>query len=299
MKYLYYFSFCRILSTGRGFLITSPLSTRNLCSRLNVTYLFTQNSIPNTEVIQIVNCHGEDIQFVKLKDHLEDVFYKNRFAYAITTSGTTGNSKIVKVPQESIMHNIFDLRKRFAISENDKIGQLTPLTFDPSIVEIFLGLCCNCTLFMVSKNLQNKSRELLEIMNREKVTLFQTTPSLLFARFGKNDLKNGILGEKSNLRILLLGGEPFPKIDSLKTIRNERNQTRVFNIYGITEVSCWASIVEFNEQTENYISLGFLGDPLSETYFQVQTDEGKIITEGEGLLFIGNVSFFRIAFENI
>lgn len=271
----------------------------DLCSRLKVQYLFTKTTIPDAKLIQHLNCHGENIQLVKLKfTHLEESFYKNYFTYAITTSGTTGISKIVKVPQASIMYNIFDLRTRFSINERDKIAQLTPLTFDPCIVEIFLALYSNCTLFMASRNLQNNSRKLLEIMDREKVTLFQTTPSLLFGKFAKIDLKHGILGERSNLRILLLGGEPFPKISALESIKDKQNKTRIFNIYGITEISCWASIVEFNKETENDISHGFLGDPLFETLFEVRTEDDKIVKEGEGILFIG-INFDKTVFFTI
>lgn len=261
-------------------------------------YLFTQNPIPDTELIHQINCHGNIIQLVKLKTNFENNFNKNRFAYAITTSGTTGDSKIVKVSHESIMHNILDLKNIFSISDKDKIAQITPLTFDPSIVEIFLGLYSNCTLFMASRNLQNKPRKFLEIMNHQNVTFIQMTPSLLFGRFAKEDLKSGLLGGKSHLRILVLGGEPFPKIEALQSIRDECNRTRIFNIYGITEVSCWASIVEFNQETMNDISQGFLGYPLSKTYFQVRSERDEIVDNGEGILFIGisNLSYYKLLF---
>ena len=291
--------FCRIISSGRGFINTSPSTSRDLFSRLKVSHLFSpQSEIPDAEILYRLNIHGESVQLFKLKpvqNENNSDFQKNSFAYAISTSGTTGIPKIVKVPHESIVPNILDLRKILSITNKDIIAQLTTLTFDPSIVEIFLGLSSSGTLFMASEELKKNPRKLLEIMNVRKVSVFQTTPSILQLKFSTESLKERLLGEKSSLRILVLGGEPFPKMEALMRIRDEKNQTRIFNIYGITEVSCWASLEEVKEERKLDISNGFLGKVLSETQFEVRTEEGKVVEEGEGLLFIGKkFSFYNL-----
>ncbi|XP_033211655.1 beta-alanine-activating enzyme [Belonocnema kinseyi] len=279
-----------IISSGRGF-ITLPSTSLDLFSRLKVSHLFSRSEIPDAELHYRLNIHGQSVQLLKLKTNQKknnSDFQKNIFAYAISTSGTTGVPKIVKVPHESIVPNIFDLKKILAITNRDVIAQLTSMTFDPSIVEIFLGFSSGATLFMASGELKKNPRKLLEIMKLSKVSVFQTTPSILLGKFSEEDLKNGILGEKGSLRILILGGEIFPKMEALKRVRNEKNQTRIFNIYGITEVSCWASVEEFKEENELDISNGFLGKALSETIFEVRSEEGKVLEEGEGILFIGS-----------
>lgn len=75
----------------------------------------------------------------------------NCYAYAITTSGSTGAPVVVRVSHSCIVPNILDLRRILAIEKSDKIAQLTNLTFDPSIIEIFLALSSAGSLFMVSK----------------------------------------------------------------------------------------------------------------------------------------------------
>ena len=266
---------------------------------MQISLLFSQrSSISNTELLHQININGQNIQLLKLKTIYDaSEFQEDSFAYAISTSGTTGVPKIVRVPHESIVPNIFDLRKILFITQYDKIAQLTPLTFDPSIVEIFLGLSSSCTLFMASEELKRNPRKLLQIMHRSKVSVFQTTPSLLFGKFSKHDLKETVFGQGSFLRILVLGGEPFPKWEAIKNIKHEKNQTKIYNIYGITEVSCWSSIEEVNEDNKCYISNGFLGKPLSQTLFEIRSEEGKIVERGAGILFIGDKFYLFSSFK--
>lgn len=127
------------------------------------------------------------------------------------------------------------------------------------------------------------------------VTILQITPSLLFHKWSAECLKATILGQNSQLRILLLGGEPFPKIKLLLDASHPQNATRLFNIYGITEVSCWSSINEIvKDNNEAYECC--LGEPLSETVLQIRDIDNKVITRGEGVLYIGWFSTLRLRY---
>jgi len=111
------------------------------------------------------------------------------------------------------------------------------------------------------------------------------TPSLLFHKWSAKSLKTTILDKNSQLRVLLLGGEPFPKMKLFLEASHPQNATRLFNIYGITEVSCWSSINEIVK--DNDIHECCLGKPLSETIFQIKNNDNEVITKGEGVLYIG------------
>lgn len=117
------------------------------------------------------------------------------------------------------------------------------------------------------------------------VTILQITPSLLFHKWSTEHLKTTLLDKDSELRILLLGGEPFPSIKLLSESSHPQNMTRIFNIYGITEISCWSSINEIVMGSDTTESC--LGKPLSETIFQVKNEDNEVITTGEGTLYIG------------
>ena len=59
-------------------------------------------------------------------------------AFVLSTSGTTGKPVLVRVPHCSIVPNILDLRSKFNISPDDVVFNASPLTFDPSVVEVHI-----------------------------------------------------------------------------------------------------------------------------------------------------------------
>jgi len=149
----------RILDSGHAFfnVPTDSLTCTEIFISLNVKYIFTTSITSNRKIICQFDIHGQSIYFIKLVDVQENINNRKwyHFAYAIATSGSTGTSKVVKVPHSCILPNITDLKKILNITSSDKIAQLTNFTFDPSIIEIFLSLCCAATLFMISKPLKN------------------------------------------------------------------------------------------------------------------------------------------------
>ncbi|XP_034943977.1 beta-alanine-activating enzyme [Chelonus insularis] len=302
-----------IISAGHAFVYLSEDQLPFLVNSLEIKYLFIPKSastvIKDVEVIKKFWMHKESLIFSKITcnkndddddDETSDFKYnklkrKNYLAYAITTSGSTGAAVPVKVSHASLLSNILDFRELFKLSSTDKITQLTPLTFDPSLIEIFLSLSSGATIVTVSEHLKNNPSKLLDILYNRKITFISTTPSLFLHRgWSLNDLKVTLFGKNSNLRILLLGGEIFPKLDLIFNIKDPENRTKIFNVYGITEVSCWASIQEIfcNQESnsdEQQVQLK-LGTVLSDTIFQVRDieNDNHVIDEGEGILYIGS-----------
>ncbi|XP_061276224.1 beta-alanine-activating enzyme isoform X4 [Bos javanicus] len=123
----------------------------------------------------------------------------------------------------------------------------------------------------------------------EKVHI-SATPTLL-RRFGSQLIKSTVLSASTSLRILALGGEAFPSLTVLKSWRGVGNKTQIFNIYGITEVSSWATFYRIPEKILNStlkcelpVQLGF---PLLGTVVEVRDTNGFTIQEGNGQVFLG------------
>ena len=72
---------------------------------------------------------------------------------------------------------------------------------------------------------------------------FQATPTLL-SSFGSSLMCNSLLSPDSDLRALVIGGEQCPSGSVLRSWKANGNKTRLINIYGVTEVSCWATWYE-------------------------------------------------------
>jgi len=60
--------------------------------------------------------------------------------------------------------------------ENDVILGLSPFTFDPSIVDLFLALSSRSRLILVATAIKQTPLKLAQIILQEGITLLQSTP---------------------------------------------------------------------------------------------------------------------------
>ncbi|XP_037325420.2 beta-alanine-activating enzyme isoform X2 [Pungitius pungitius] len=211
-------------------------------------------------------------------------------AYVMHTSGTTGDPKIVRVPHKCILPNILHLRTLFEMSSDDVVLLASPLTFDPSVVEMFLALSSGAQLLVVPTVIKKMPSRLSTLLFEEnKTTVLQVTPTLL-GRFGRRALRQEVMSRGSSLRLLVLGGEACPPAALLRSWRHRDNRTHIYNVYGITEVSCWASahrLPEAPPRGHDTSPSVPLGAPLRDTRLEVRDERGRVVTEGEGQVFIG------------
>uniref|UniRef100_A0A2K6MDI9 Beta-alanine-activating enzyme n=1 Tax=Rhinopithecus bieti TaxID=61621 RepID=A0A2K6MDI9_RHIBE len=251
----------------------------------------------NTEV-NLMLSDGKEKYEKKIKSHVNeekaehvDLRLKHCLAYVLHTSGTTGIPKIVRVPHECIVPNIQHFQILFDITQEDVLFLASPLTFDPSVVEIFLALSSGASLLIVPTSIKLLPSKLASVLfSRHRVTVLQATPTLL-RRFGSKLIKSNVLSATTSLRVLALGGEAFPSLTVLRSWRGEGNKTQIFNVYGITEVSSWATIYRIPEKILNStlkcelpVQLGF---PLLGTVVEVRDTNGFTIQEGSGQVFLG------------
>lgn len=222
----------------------------------------------------------DDVIYIwKIND--TDYLYKD-IVYIVKTSGTTGKSKFISVEENCIASNIFSLLEIFHLSD-EIIYFGTPLTFDPSMIELFLSLVSGSCLLIVdseSKQIPNLCLQAMFPKNKihKGVTFLQTLPSL-FKCWNAVDIN--YMFEVGTLKHLVFGGETFPK--HILSYINENCVTNVYNIYGITEMSCWASIHKV-EDKDSEVSIGI---PLKDTIFEVRNGD-IAVNEGIGELYIGN-----------
>ncbi|XP_022079526.1 acyl-CoA synthetase family member 4-like isoform X2 [Acanthaster planci] len=177
----------------------------------------------------------------------------------------------------------------FDISPEDVIFVASALTFDPSIVTIFLALSKGACLVLVPDSIKMIPRTLLDVLLRNQVSVLQATPTLV-GRFGTDQVRQNLLASTSSIRVLAFGGEICPTVAQINHMRAADNITKFYNLYGITEVSSWASCYHIDTQCdmEDYHRSIPLGEPLLETTLEVRNEDGQTITDGEGQLFIGS-----------
>jgi acyl-CoA synthetase len=130
-------------------------------------------------------------------------------------------------------------------------------------------------------------------------------------RWSLGEIQSTLLCEKSSLRVLVLGGEPCPSVQVLGQWKTKQNKTEIFSMYGITEVSCWATVhkvlIPDVAQLFDHNDCGMhvssqqdpvpLGNALSQTLLAVKDDSGEEIFTGEGELYIGECLFIQLFYS--
>ncbi|XP_065662212.1 beta-alanine-activating enzyme isoform X1 [Hydra vulgaris] len=217
----------------------------------------------------------------------------NGFTYIVQSSGTTGTPKTIFVPEKCFVPNLIDFLNLFNMQESDIIFVSSALTFDASIIQIFLGWCSFSTLLVVTDNLRSHPEKISKCLEKHRVTFLQCTPSFL-GLIGDHFQEKHLFHNGSKLKTLVLGGESFPSKEKCVKWIKALPQLRIFNLYGTSEVSAWASIYEvtndqFNTERQTLDSDWVpIGKPLSKTIIEVNDFYGKALKHGLGKIWIGS-----------
>lgn len=99
---------------------------------------------------------------------------EENLAYVMQTSGTTGSPKTVRVPHECIVPNITSLATIFNVSSEDCVALISPYTFDPFIVQLFIALSSGAKAAVVPDYVKVQPDRLCELLfDQLKTTILQ------------------------------------------------------------------------------------------------------------------------------
>lgn len=174
----------------------------------NSRYFFSEIQMEETffKLLKRITIFGKEIYFYKL-DIVRDLrTFENggdemfKLCYVIKTSGTSGRRKVVHVTYNSINPNIASLQRIFQLNCTDVILSVSPISFDPIMVDLFLSLRAGSSLMFIADSLRfDSSLFLSESSASTGVTFLQTTPTL-FQQYGIENIKTRILSETSSLK---------------------------------------------------------------------------------------------------
>ena len=152
--------------------------------------------------------------------------------YLINTSGTSGKSKLVYVTNNSVVHNVIDMKEHFSPSSEDLFFLASPLTFDPHILDIFVSLSAGARLLVLPRTLLTRGDIARDLFINHKVTIMQCTPSML---------ERMVMGEEEmkTLRVLAVGGEKCSESVRKLLTRMWKQNVSIYHMYGLTEMSVW------------------------------------------------------------
>ena len=198
----------------------------------------------------------------------------NEPAYVIFTSGSTGRPKGVEIPHRALVNLLWAMRDRPGINSDDVLLAVTTISFDIAALELFLPLIVGARLVVATAEQTIDGRELLALMDRERVTMLQATPvtwELLIDA-----------GWRSSPKLkMLCGGEALSRrlADQLLQRGGE-----LWNLYGPTETTIWSAA----HRIEAGIGPVPIGGLIANTQFYVVDARGGPVPAGApGELLIG------------
>jgi len=159
-----------------------------------------------------------------------------KLAYIIYTSGSTGKPKGVPIYHA----NLFPLIQwghTLGLNRDNRVVQNISYYFDWSVWEILVTLASGASLYIVPGDMILDSRRYVDFLNRCRITVLHITPMHLQTLLHQE-------GMISTLRYLCIGAEKLTYELVKLSYQWIDNKCRVFNMYGPTEATIMAAVLE-------------------------------------------------------
>jgi D-alanine--poly(phosphoribitol) ligase subunit 1 len=165
-------------------------------------------------------------------------------AYVMFTSGSTGIPKGVAVTHQNVLHFISWGQQYFEISDQDNFANLSPMHFDNSVFDFYVGLFSGASLSPIYRELMTSPYELVAYVGKMQCSIWFSVPSLLIYLMAMKSITAKALPK---LRRIVFGGEGYPKVELKKLYDLFSRQAALVNVYGPTECTCICSAYELSD----------------------------------------------------
>jgi amino acid adenylation domain-containing protein len=180
-------------------------------------------------------------------------------AYVFFTSGTTGIPKGVLGCHKGLSHFLKWQRDTFAIGPTDRVAQLTSLSFDVVLRDIFLPLISGGTLCLPETVDGLGPGDVIAWLEEERISVLHTSPTLAHSW-----LAAGAEGASlSAMRYVFFAGEPLTEALVRRWRATFANSEEIVNLYGPTEATLAKCFYRVPAETPYGVQP--IGSPLPET----------------------------------
>jgi amino acid adenylation domain-containing protein len=191
-----------------------------------------------------------DVLFIDQQAYLQEstanplpVNTPNDTSYIIYTSGSTGTPKGTVIKHAGAVNVALEYLREINLQPAEHFLQFASLSFDGSVLEIFLTLFSGATLYPVSKDIIADFDSFSNFIIEKEIAALILPPSYL------RNLNKACL---ANVRALITGGEaaiPRPEL-------NLRDDQEYCNAYGPTECSVSATLYKETKNTSRNVPIG-------------------------------------------
>jgi amino acid adenylation domain-containing protein len=131
-----------------------------------------------------------------------------QLAYVLFTSGSTGVPKAAMIEHRNLLNHLWSKTVHPPLTCADRVAQTATATFDISIWQFLAPLLVGGSVHVVPDEVAGDPPRLLAELSRERVTVLETVPSLLWSLVQESEA--GPAPDLSTLRWLIPTGEALP-----------------------------------------------------------------------------------------
>jgi len=165
------------------------------------------------------------------QDNLGKTTGSTNLAYVIYTSGSTGKPKGVMLTHQSVNNLLQSMGKQPGLSEHDILMAVTTISFDISVLDLFLTLTSGAKMILANDEMIKDGYLLFNRMKEYQVTVLQATPATW-----KILLSCG--WEKMDQLRAFCGGEALTTDLASQMLEKCKD---VWNLYGPTETTVYSA----------------------------------------------------------
>ncbi|EMG3686165.1 amino acid adenylation domain-containing protein [Serratia marcescens] len=224
-------------------------------------------------------------------DDLQDVGVRPaHLAYVIYTSGSTGKPKGVMVEHRQVARLFSATNAWFNFSAADRWCLFHSFAFDFSVWEIWGAWLYGGQLFIVPQAIARSAPDFYHFVCRSGITVLNQTPSA-FKAFIQAQAHSEA---RQQLREIVFGGEMLKPCDLAPWFaRPENRQTRLINMYGITETTVHVTYRPLSAQ-DTAITTSPIGSRIPDLRMYLLGADGEPVPMGAiGELYVGGEGVAR------
>lgn len=166
----------------------------------------------------------------------------NQAAYAIYTSGSSGQPKGVLVEHGALASFTQSALDLYGLRSDDRILQFASPSFDASVEEIFPCFASGATLVLRSDSMIRSAPHFLAVCEDLGITALDL-PTAFWSQLVAS-LESGSSVLPKSLRLVIIGGEQAPYESVMTWMKIVGASVRLFNTYGPSEATVVATAIE-------------------------------------------------------
>ncbi len=223
----------------------------------------------HVKVYTQTDCDMTDLQIPSLQSTLDDD------ACLLFTSGSTGVPKGVMLSHGNILSYLRHMITHYHVNQDDHISQMTELTFDFSVQDMFMSWAVGACVYAFP---ENYFIGLPNFLNDHQITFMTTVPSTIRLLHNMGKLTKNSL---PYLRQNIFGGESLT--DSAASLwQHAAPNTTIDNVYGPTETTIAYTAYRWQQPTGSSIRNCIpLGKPFPGQHIKIVNSQFEAVSLGK------------------